>query len=62
MLKDAGCPSVVVGREVIPNTRRNTLQIAVDSLSKQSDLILFVLPEQYSHEAEDEEQQKARLM
>lgn len=55
LLRDAGCPSVIAGHETVQDTRRNTLQVAVDTLKKQADLILFVLPEQFGYEPEDEE-------
>lgn len=55
LLKEAGCPSVIAGREMVQDTRRNTLQMAVDNLAKQADLILFVLPEEIGDESEDEE-------
>ena len=55
LLKDVGCSSVIACQEVVPDTRRNTLRSAVERLAEQIDVVLFVLPEEFDDESEEDE-------
>lgn len=54
MLEDVDCPAEITGYQQIKNTSRHSLQTAVTALAETTDLILFVLPEDY-FEGDDEQ-------